>query len=209
MSRPTLIFKGEDGSECEQFIQAIRQHAFAEGKSRDGEWIVDFAATCFTGSALRWYETLSSEAQSDWDLLRNAMLSQYPIEAVNEICDGSSQVSHPVDVSESLAIYRGPAIVPNMRTGRILVDSQPRILRGYISRLMLSNGTHQVTKEPSEALYVRFVPSDDLCDMWLVNSSTGSELLGISFKSSLYRFILLLPPSSMPLLLQIFRLSQF
>ena len=73
----------------------IRQHAFAEGRSRDGEWIVDFVATCFTGSALRWYETLSSEVQSNWDLLRKAMLSQYPvsIKEVDDSSDGSLQHS--------------------------------------------------------------------------------------------------------------------
>ncbi len=105
-----LIFEGVDGAECEQFIQAIRQHAFAAGRSRDSEWIVDFVATCFTGSALRWYETLSSEVQRNWDLLRNALLSHYSQVNTTKVDDLPS-----TQVRTSPSVILGPGILMIIR----------------------------------------------------------------------------------------------
>ena len=40
-------------------------------------WTADFAATCFAGEALHWFETLAPEVQGNWSLLRPAMLEHY------------------------------------------------------------------------------------------------------------------------------------
>lgn len=73
-----VVFRGLPGEPCEEFIRCVRGRAFSEGKQRDNEWICDFASTCFTGRALRWYEELDEEIQQDWKLLRQALLRQYP-----------------------------------------------------------------------------------------------------------------------------------
>ncbi|KAG9027581.1 hypothetical protein FS837_004222, partial [Tulasnella sp. UAMH 9824] len=41
--------------------------------------MADFASTCLTGRALRYFENLSPEVQGDWRLLRQALLKEYPI----------------------------------------------------------------------------------------------------------------------------------
>lgn len=73
-----LVFKGIDGAEAESFIMSVQRIARKEGKSRDNEWIVDLVSSCLTGEALRWYVELDEDTQSDWKLLRKAILRQYP-----------------------------------------------------------------------------------------------------------------------------------
>ena len=75
------IFKGRTpgGLSPEDFIRAVRKHGFSEKKARDNEYMADYAMTCFTDDALYWSETLSAEVQSDWSLLRPAILAEYGI----------------------------------------------------------------------------------------------------------------------------------
>ncbi|KAG8920268.1 hypothetical protein FRC01_000848 [Tulasnella sp. 417] len=72
-----LQFRGQDATECEDFIRAISKHAFSQGKQRDDQWIADLAATCMANEALRWWGALDEEVQGSWKLLRRAMLSKY------------------------------------------------------------------------------------------------------------------------------------
>lgn len=72
------MFNGTDGSEAERFVTAIRRRAFALGKQKETVWIADYAATCFEGPAVRWFETLDDEVQEDWKLLRRALLQRWP-----------------------------------------------------------------------------------------------------------------------------------
>ncbi|KAG8940426.1 hypothetical protein FRC04_005253 [Tulasnella sp. 424] len=73
-----LTFSGASGTECENFIRFVKRKAFAEQKSRDNEWMAYFASTCFTGAALRWYESLDDDTQYNWKLLSKALLAKYP-----------------------------------------------------------------------------------------------------------------------------------
>ncbi|KAG9043070.1 hypothetical protein FS837_010066 [Tulasnella sp. UAMH 9824] len=72
-----LEFRGQDATECENFIRAISKYAFSQGKQRDDQWIADFVATCMANDALRWWGALDEEVQGSWKLLRRAMLSRY------------------------------------------------------------------------------------------------------------------------------------
>lgn len=72
-----LVFTG-GGEECEMFIVAVKKQAFKAGKATDSAWAAQFAGTCFAGAALRWYEALDDATQSDWGLLRRALLARYP-----------------------------------------------------------------------------------------------------------------------------------
>ncbi|KAG9031770.1 hypothetical protein FS837_002891 [Tulasnella sp. UAMH 9824] len=76
--KPThLEFRGRDAEECERFINAVARQALAAGKQRDDQWPADFAASCFVGGALRWWDGLDERTQSSWRLLRKTMLSRY------------------------------------------------------------------------------------------------------------------------------------
>ncbi|KAG9048438.1 hypothetical protein FS837_012886 [Tulasnella sp. UAMH 9824] len=76
-SSSKILFLGESAEEAEDFIFAIKERAYAKGKQKDNVWIADFASICFAKQALRWYEELDEETQSDWKLLRRAILAKY------------------------------------------------------------------------------------------------------------------------------------
>ncbi|KAG8930522.1 hypothetical protein FRC00_001096, partial [Tulasnella sp. 408] len=68
---------GVEGLSCHHFVRAVREQALAAGKQRDDQWMADYASVRFDGEALKWFESLEDEAQSDWKLLRRAILTRY------------------------------------------------------------------------------------------------------------------------------------
>ncbi|KAG8897179.1 hypothetical protein FRB99_008383, partial [Tulasnella sp. 403] len=88
--RPT--FRGNNGVECDEFVQAVRQRAIAEGKEFDNEWMAKFASTCIAGEALRWYTRLDKTTKHDWDLLQTALFNQYPTPNLLHIENGIQYV---------------------------------------------------------------------------------------------------------------------
>lgn len=75
-----VVFEGNDGRECEQFILGVQKQAFARGMSKNDELIAQFVATHIGGEALRWYVTLDDEIQDSWKLL-----TQYPRDALSRL----------------------------------------------------------------------------------------------------------------------------
>lgn len=76
---PTLLqFRGEGPEECEKFVAAVINQAFAQGMLGDDRWVADFAATCLAQDALRWWSSLDQKIQTSWRLLRQEMLLAYP-----------------------------------------------------------------------------------------------------------------------------------
>ncbi|KAG8946545.1 hypothetical protein FRC04_011603 [Tulasnella sp. 424] len=73
-----VSFRGQDGNEAEEFIQAVRRAAFDADKDCDDRWMARFASTCMSGKALRWYESLDDDVQESWKRLRKAILVRYP-----------------------------------------------------------------------------------------------------------------------------------
>ncbi|KAG9040287.1 hypothetical protein FS837_000851 [Tulasnella sp. UAMH 9824] len=73
-----IIFRGTDGDECEAFVVAIRDLAFAKGKEKDYHWMLHYATTRLRGKALRWHAELDASIRRDWDLLVQAMFKEYP-----------------------------------------------------------------------------------------------------------------------------------
>ncbi|KAG8967187.1 hypothetical protein FRC05_002262 [Tulasnella sp. 425] len=72
-----VSFRGQDGNEAEEFIQAVRKAAFDVNKDRDDEWMARFASACMSGTALRWYESLDDDVQESWKRLKQAILVRY------------------------------------------------------------------------------------------------------------------------------------
>ncbi|KAG8854804.1 hypothetical protein FRB96_007333 [Tulasnella sp. 330] len=81
-SSPSSIqptFSGAPNEDVASFIQNIQQIAFARGRQRDYDWLADYAATCLTGTAMRWYSELEESQERDsWVLLRRALSQRFP-----------------------------------------------------------------------------------------------------------------------------------
>jgi len=149
-----LLFRGNDGTECELFISAVRLKALGEGKARDNEWMADFAAACMVGPALRWFETLDEITQGDWRLLRRALLDKYPQSVSGGIVPAAAAAA-----SAPPSAAPGPLSTTNitstMRRGRIRIESSGPFLRGYVSQNQ-DGGRFLRSPNPSEALIVCF-----------------------------------------------------
>lgn len=75
---PEIFFRGTGGNECEAFVVAVRDFAFAKGLQRDRDWMLDFATTRLRGRALRWHARLDLAIREDWDLFVQALFDEYP-----------------------------------------------------------------------------------------------------------------------------------
>ncbi|KAG8896155.1 hypothetical protein FRC00_006389 [Tulasnella sp. 408] len=69
-------FRGSNAAEAEDFVQAVRLTAWAEGKF-DYEWMAAYAAVQMSGRALRWHMSLPRDIQSDWRKLEVAILDRF------------------------------------------------------------------------------------------------------------------------------------
>lgn len=105
--KDSVKFYGRSGEECEAFIREVRKVAFREGKSRDTNWMADFASTCFFGQALRWYEALDLGVRCDWEDLKLALLEKYPsdMESVMFVLSFTSLVMTSPTTTSQIAIY--------------------------------------------------------------------------------------------------------
>ncbi|KAG8947276.1 hypothetical protein FRC04_010852 [Tulasnella sp. 424] len=75
---PNIIFKGIDGNECEEFVAALEDLAYAEGWTEDRRRMLFFARSRLRNAALRWFARLDSSVKNDWDLFVQALFDQYP-----------------------------------------------------------------------------------------------------------------------------------
>lgn len=79
-----IIFES-GGAECERFVRWVRTSARKQGKSRDNDWLVDFAASALGGDALRWYCELDLSIANDWVTLQQALLRRYPAPSSGQV----------------------------------------------------------------------------------------------------------------------------
>lgn len=73
-----IVFNGIDGNECEAFISAVRDLAWARGRERDYFWMLNLATTRLRGNALRWHAKLDRNIQEDWHSFIRALFEEYP-----------------------------------------------------------------------------------------------------------------------------------
>ncbi|KAG9040650.1 hypothetical protein FS837_000360, partial [Tulasnella sp. UAMH 9824] len=78
-SSSDIVFKGADHNECEAFVVAIRDLAFANGKEEDCHWMLHYATTRLRGKALRWHAKIDPSVRKDWDFFVQALFEQYPL----------------------------------------------------------------------------------------------------------------------------------
>ncbi|KAG8899784.1 hypothetical protein FRC01_010368 [Tulasnella sp. 417] len=154
-----LVFSGGGGEECEMFIVAVKKQAFRAGKVADRLWIAQFAGTCFAGPALRWYEGLDDATQSDWDLLRRALLARYPPSSSESRISNPGAAppaappppTHPLSISE-LSIS-SPA-----KIGRIRIHPDNAAAGSYVSKTLNPSGHFLTTSVLAQSLEVQVIP---------------------------------------------------
>ncbi|KIO16096.1 hypothetical protein M407DRAFT_34271 [Tulasnella calospora MUT 4182] len=74
-----IVFRGIDGNECEAFIAAIRDRAFAQGMDEGDHWMLRYATSRLRGKAMRWHAKLDPSIRKDWDLFLQALFEEYPL----------------------------------------------------------------------------------------------------------------------------------
>ncbi|KAG9032638.1 hypothetical protein FRB95_001148 [Tulasnella sp. JGI-2019a] len=72
-----LTFNGSDTSDVTLFLQNVKRVAFAQGRQRDDEWLVDYTEISLTGVALRWFHQLDQETARSWRALCDAFLLRF------------------------------------------------------------------------------------------------------------------------------------
>ncbi|KAG9019127.1 hypothetical protein FRB90_006195 [Tulasnella sp. 427] len=71
------FFRGESGSDCEEFIRSIYTYVLQHDKADDDKWTASYAASRLGGPALRWFARLDPAIKKDWATLQVALLDQY------------------------------------------------------------------------------------------------------------------------------------
>lgn len=181
-----ILFYGRNGEEAEEFVRAVRKWGFTNEKLANSKALADFASTCFTGAALRWYETLDESTKRDWDILRKAILLQYPHakSVEHSFIDQSPFVPTPAAAPPLFvnASYTGkPA---DILAGRLRFIAELPSSSGYISRTAL-NGLFEVTTDRSNALQIRIDTSRTMQPLQITNSYPEMPNLGITWYDGL------------------------
>lgn len=125
---PDITFTGTNGNECEAFIVAIRDLAFAQGRDEDHHWMLRFATTRLRGKALRWHARLEPSIKQDWDLFVQALFEEYSF--VEE--SGGLEIATPVrydDVQSPPSRHYHRYLIKVVLVGlpQLLVPDSPRL----------------------------------------------------------------------------------
>ncbi|KAG8922260.1 hypothetical protein FRC01_014267 [Tulasnella sp. 417] len=200
-SAEEITFYGIDGEEAENFLRTIRKRALMEGKQRDNAWIADFAALCFAGDALRWYETLDDDVQLDWSKLRRAILDWLPNTAPRPTDPSSAPqaaraASPALAASPTAASAPAPAPPTPLNTaafaqertvpfleGSFQITSLNGNSMGYLSRAMDADATYPRTNSRYSALRVSFALLQDRHTIKLLDLSGGDQFLGLTWRN--------------------------
>ncbi|KAG9025642.1 hypothetical protein FRB95_009939 [Tulasnella sp. JGI-2019a] len=110
----SLIFAGRLGEDVTLFLQCVKRVAFAQGRQRDNEWLVDYAETCLTGKALVWYTTLSKGVRTNFASLRIAMIDHFAAAADIALTPAAAAPLSPRPLSSSLPYGLGSLDRPLM-----------------------------------------------------------------------------------------------
>ncbi|KIO30114.1 hypothetical protein M407DRAFT_158324 [Tulasnella calospora MUT 4182] len=178
-----------------------------EGKQRDNAWIADFAALCFAGDALRWYETLDDDVQLDWSKLRRAVLDWLPNTAprpvdprlsVYSAAPHAARASSPALAASPTAASPAPAPAPPTPTataafpqektipfleGTFQITSMNGNSMGYLSRVVDADATYPRTNSRYSALRVSFALLPDRHTIKLLDLPGGDQFLGLTWRN--------------------------
>lgn len=140
-----IVFRGIDGNECEAFIVAIRDLAFAKGKAEDRQWMLQYATTRLRYKALRWHARLDPSAQNDWYLFVQALFGEYPL------VEEQDEVGTATPVWSSTTFSPAPSVTTlprnNSPTAR-LAGTEPSLPGTVQSAVSLPSGGEVVILPP-------------------------------------------------------------
>lgn len=84
-SHPSVpAFRGDNSTECETFIEAMRNFAYRQSRQNDDKWMAEYAATKMSGKALRWHIRLDSATRTSWKVLEVALIDEWPSDSEQE-----------------------------------------------------------------------------------------------------------------------------
>ncbi|KAG8895472.1 hypothetical protein FRC00_007431, partial [Tulasnella sp. 408] len=160
---PEILFYGRDGAEADELVRAVRKWGVENEKLANSKALADFASTRFTGGALRWYETLDENTKRDWDVLRKAILLQYPHSKSVESSSTDQSPFVPTAAAAPPPYVNAPYTgkPADILTGRLRFIAELPSSSGYISRTA-SNGLFLVTTDRSNALRVQIDTSQTM-----------------------------------------------
>ncbi|KAG8906335.1 hypothetical protein FRB99_007115 [Tulasnella sp. 403] len=194
MLEEDLLFTGEGGrDECTNFIRSIRRIAFEEGRQRDDSWVADRVAVCMTGQALIWHLSLDGDISSSWERLQRAMIAKFAADDITPSHFAPTPAKAiPAAVINNVA-SPPPAKTLPQRRGHVRISVRLATTTSddadikqwtsapacYLSRhLNPSTGGFRATTSVEDALIVRFMPSDNSHNIFLVNSPSRYACLG-------------------------------
>lgn len=162
----TIIFRGTNAIDCEDFIQRVNAYAFANHRSDDKRWIAAFALSRMSGPVLRWFSEQEEPVQNNWGRLSIALLRRFP-----STDGGAEPPPYPLSTEEQ---QPNPIVT---RTGRIkvAVDDPEQVF--YLSG-RLQEGYVIAKKTPDKYLKVHIEPSFQFCRLE-VEALAPYEALGI------------------------------
>lgn len=73
-----VSFDGTDGEDASVFLRDVKRIAFAQGRQRDHEWLIDYTESCLAGAALTWFLGLNNDLLDNWRALQMALINRFP-----------------------------------------------------------------------------------------------------------------------------------
>ncbi|KIO33479.1 hypothetical protein M407DRAFT_17734 [Tulasnella calospora MUT 4182] len=142
--------------------------------------MADFASTCLDESALRYFESLTPAIQSDWRLLRQALLTKYPPpdQVLGTRAGNPGQDYNPLTAAGAALLLRQP------RKGKLRVIGQDSTDFGYIGD---GNTSHNACvgggASVDHALLVSYIPGGELYEIEIERLGRENQVLGVHWRS--------------------------
>jgi len=172
-----LVFDGRGSEGAANFIRDVRKRAFAEGKLRDDEWMIDFVITCLDGDALRWHLELPLDVRKDWVALQMAFLNQYP--GLQDV----GGIGEPASAPPAYDHSNTPSSVARTGWIKVLIEDPP--IEGYVSRREDHDLKYfRMCPTVADALVVRFRQEARPHEMIPLNAPSHGNYLAISWHPS-------------------------
>lgn len=183
-----LCFRGLDGEECMGFIRQVRRKALEVGKSRDKEWMADYAVSCFADDALKWSMKVQHNVLEDWDVLQRSLMEKYCNDRVasvqpDSVPAGTTTAAAPPPPGPSAAPTVTPTTNALTMTGFVRVVAETPEAGSYISKTVDPRfGVLQTCTQVADAALVRLIPLMSSYGIQLIDFPEPYCWLGIFFK---------------------------
>ncbi|KAG9028380.1 hypothetical protein FS837_003894 [Tulasnella sp. UAMH 9824] len=171
------------GEECMGFIRQVRRKALEASRSRDKEWMADYAVSCFADDALKWSMKVQRHVLEDWDVLQSALMEKYCNDGV-----ASVQPSGSAGTTTAAAPPPGPPAAPivpptTTMTGFVRVVAETPEAGGYISKTVDPRfGVLRTCTQLVDAARVRLIPLMSSYGIQLIDFPEPYCWLGIILK---------------------------